>query len=130
MSTGEKVTKTALAELLSEGLSVNDVAAIAQALRVSKRSVGRGLVRHGYREPRPAGRVIGDEMERVRILAAEGMLPTWIGEDVGRSPSRISKVLGPMPERNAEWRSVWQQIRRNPELLKLHNELRPKQKGD
>lgn len=120
---GEKVTKTALADLLAEGLSQIE---IAQALGVSERSVNRGMLRHGFRAKRVWHQPTEAEKERMLQLAAEQMPLTWIAEDVGFCTSLVAKIIGPDPERDRIWKQEWQYIRRNQRMLELNDEIRPK----
>ncbi len=69
-----------------------------------------------------------DERDRVVVLRTEGLPARWIAEDVGTTENTVTKVCQARPEEVAEWRSVFQQIRRDPELFKLHTEIAPKRK--
>lgn len=120
-------TKERLLELLAEGLTEHQM---GQALGVSERSINRAMIRHGLREKKDLHHIAPEEEQRIAILNSEGMLPSWIADDLGRDNKAILKRTGAQPERNAEWRAIWQQIRRNPELLELHRQFAPRPKGE
>lgn len=125
MTTQERATKEALAPLIEEGISVEGMALI---LGVSERTIDRAMVRHGYRAPIIRATPLTDaERDRILVLGGEGMPVCWIAEEVGRDQGAVSKVIGPMPERNKEWSSIWQYIRRRDALRELHDEFRPKE---
>jgi len=116
------VTRDALSSLLEEGL---DVRQIAQALRVTRRSVDRALVRYKFRELKPINYLTEDEIARAKALFDEGMPLTWIAEDLHRSDKTLSKQLGMRPALVSQWKEVWQQIRRSEQLLELHRQIAP-----
>jgi predicted transcriptional regulator len=69
-----------------------------------------------------------DERSRVVVLRTEGLPARWIAEDVGTTENTVTNICHARPEEVAEWRTVFQQIRRDPELFALHTEIAPKRK--
>ncbi|WP_323985913.1 hypothetical protein [Microbacterium plantarum] len=76
-----------------------------------------------------SGRQLTEQQrERVVALRTEGLPARWIAEDLGTTENTVTNVCQARPEEVAEWRSVFQYIRRHPELFKLHTEIAPKRK--
>lgn len=98
---------------------------IAEILRVTERTVNRAAVRYGIREkivtPGPPERV----KQRVRNLHWEGVPANWIAEDVDLSVGQVRDILGRGARTAPEWKSVWHEIYKRPELLALHREFCP-----
>ncbi|MDD7930093.1 hypothetical protein [Microbacterium thalli] len=69
-----------------------------------------------------------EDRARVVVLRTEGLPARWIAEDLGTTENTVTNVCHARPEEVAEWRAVFQQIRRDPELFKLHTEIAPKRK--
>lgn len=68
----------------------------------------------------------GSDLERAALLRDEGMPASWIAEDLGcRRESIFRSGIIATDEASAEWRAVWQQIRRNPVLAGMHREFQP-----
>lgn len=68
------------------------------------------------------------ERDRVVTLRTEGLPATWIAEDIGTTENTVTNACHARPEEVAEWRTVFQQIRRDPQLFALHTEIAPKRK--
>lgn len=69
----------------------------------------------------------GTDYDRARMLLDEGMPASWIAEDLDcRRKSLFRSGLPSDPDASAQWRSVWGQIRRNPVLYALHQEIGPR----
>lgn len=125
-STGRKITRVALARMLKEGLTSQEM---AQALQVTQRSIDRALVGFEFREKRPAKLLTDEELERARLLATEGMPILWIAEDLARSPMTIAKKIPGREQAISEWREVWQYIRRREHLHALHDQFHPRERA-
>lgn len=69
-----------------------------------------------------------DERARVVALRTEGLPARWIAEDLGTTENTVTRTCPARPEEAAEWRTVFQQIRRDPELFALHTEIAPRRK--
>lgn len=123
-SAGEVATREVLEAFLAQNFDRHQ---IADRLRIHPDSVTRALKRHGLREPKQ--KYTPAELERIRILALEGMPASWIAEDLGRTTRAMSSHLlhhVPRPDDLKQWHYVWPSIRRNAELLDLHNQFAPK----
>lgn len=125
------LTRSLHAELRTLGC---DTAEIARRTGLKLHSVKRAEHRHGYRgaqAPTPTPRPKINRQRRLRAiqLIDEGMPSNWVAEDVAIHPGTIRRLARKRPNNahaRAEWSSVWQSIRQNPELYALHSELRPK----
>lgn len=122
----QRTSRAALVEMLEEGLSVSEM---AQALRCTTRTIDRALVRYGLREPVVANHLKPHEIERARMLAEEGMPMSWIAEDLNRDRNSLTRQVSPSEENIAEWRRVWQEIRRNETLFALHHDFYPRERA-
>ena len=102
---------------------------MAQALRCTQRTIDRALVRYGFREPVVHDTPTPEEIERAHMLAAEGMPLSWIAEDLRRGRDCLAKRVPLDKENVAEWRRVWQEIRRSEVLFSLHHEFYPRERA-
>lgn len=80
--------------------------------------------------PRKKGKkqvVTQEILDRIALLRKEGMIASWIAEDVGLSEHKTSMLMREMGlnDKNMEWRSAFSAIRNNPVLLRLHREFTP-----
>lgn len=75
--------------------------------------------------PRRNSKITPEILARMKELAADGMPATWIAESVNVAPESVRHYLGPRPDVAPDWRPVWQAIRRDIELAKLHREFAP-----
>lgn len=98
---------------------------IEQQTGVDKKKVLRILTRRGVPRRQSPFRLTEEQIERARVLRAEGMPVVWIAEDLGCSANAVS-LRFQNPEANTEWLRVWAKIRTNPELLALHGLFNPK----
>lgn len=111
-------------ELWNQG--VRDIAQLAAAARVSERQIYRRLIRGGIREPHGRTPRALDQHGRALTLLAEGMPATWVAEDTGVPYNTCLELGRQVPgheELAREWKLVWQQIRKNEELLKHHYDI-------
>lgn len=116
--------RDALVEMHSEGLSA---VIIAQALGTSARTIHRWELRLNLREPHVADHLTEEEIQRIELLLDEGMPMTWIAEDLHRNPTTLYRVASGKTEHVAEWRAVWQEIRRSETLRDWHDQFFPKE---
>lgn len=68
------------------------------------------------------------QAERARLLLEEGMLATWVADDLGVTRATVYPIAITIPDRAQHvlaWQQVWAQIRRNPDLVALHREFNP-----
>jgi hypothetical protein len=66
------------------------------------------------------------DIERARVLRAEGVPMSWIAEDLDCRRMTLSRAgISEDPEATAEWRSAWSKIRRSDQLYALHAEFAP-----
>ncbi|MBB4667074.1 hypothetical protein BKA24_001783 [Microbacterium marinum] len=110
----------------------DDRGAIAAAFGVSERTVARAEVEFKLREPAPHAPPLPFELEAwAQGLMAEGMPASWVAEDldvrgnIARGIRARHMDADQRAEVDAEWRSVWGDIRRNEELLELHRQFAP-----
>lgn len=103
-----------------------DIAVLAAQSRISERQVYRRLAAAGLRPGvKPPMRAL-DQHPRALMLLAEGMPATWVAEDTGVPYNTVLHLGRQLPNRTAlayEWKIVWQEIRKNEELLKHHYEI-------
>lgn len=73
------------------------------------------------------------ELQRVYVLAEEGMPMTFIAEDIGRNSVHLRDRFDVSAHRPKdaviEWKRTWSAIRSNPVLLELHREFHPKKEN-
>jgi IS30 family transposase len=119
----EVCTKARLQELMDENLDREQMAAV---LKVHPDSIRRAMRRHELVEIKPHNVITPAQRRRIMQLGAEGMISTWIAEDVGLSKHTVKKVLGPRPEAARAWQQMWQGIRRDETLYALHCSLNPR----
>lgn len=118
-------TPDRIAELLAEGLDAEkDAAEMARRLGIHRDSLRRAFRRRGMYQIGPGRPVITEEQEAtIRRLGEDGVIGTWICESADVNASTVRRRLGNRPEVEREWRPVWQEIRRNEELLELHRQI-------
>lgn len=73
-----------------------------------------------------SGKMASAATTRMEALRHEGLPASWIAEDLGCSTKTVQKRTRAQPDEAAAWRTVWQQIRRTPELYALHTQIAPK----
>lgn len=117
------MTRDVLQGAIDEGASERE---IARAFGVTPRTVSRWMVSLGIREPRPVNRLTSQELERARLLSAEGMPLIWIAEDLDRAVPTLAEVVTEREKSISEWKQVWQQIRRSEILRELHSQFHPR----
>jgi len=61
----------------------------------------------------------------MEALRGEGLPASWIAEDLGCSTKTVQTRTRAQPDEAAAWRTVWQHIRRHPELYALHTQIAP-----
>lgn len=107
--------------LAEEGISDPDE--MAAILKTTRRTVDRYRRQLG-RTKRPGPTLTPEQEARAKSLIDEGMWMTWITDDLGRDYDYLRERFRPgIPE---DFYSVWQYIRKRPELLALHREFAPK----
>lgn len=114
------------ADAVARGISLRE---LSDRFGVSTRSIYRWKRRLAPSAPSLPRQPPSANKERARALLAEGMLPSWITEETGLGPravTRIGKEIEGHTANLAEWRSAWGAMRKHPELVALHNELKPK----
>lgn len=104
---------------------VKDVRVLASIFDCTERSIQRALIRFQLRQKLDNRKITEEQIEAMKRLHEVGTPQTWIAETVGCEVSSVVDYVG--PRRDPEWRSVWQEIRRNPTLLELHREFKPRQ---
>lgn len=70
-----------------------------------------------------------EKLDRMLVLAREGMPTNWIAEDVGLSADTVRKHVCKNPDYRREirgWSSVWPKIRKSSKLMGLHREFAPR----
>lgn len=100
---------------------------IAAAFNVCEETVRRWATRLGLRESTPIRRLVLNRRELHDAL--DGIPATWNAEGSEFKVLSYRKRMARLPnhEHNTlEWKRVWHEIRKNPELLELHRELAPK----
>lgn len=73
----------------------------------------------------PPATLTPEQIERIELLAADGMPKPWIAEDVGATRYQLT-YLKLDPDHVKAWQSVWSGIRHKRHLLELHNQFAPK----
>lgn len=101
---------------------------LAPILGCTPRTVARAAVRYGLRPQQDQRTITDEQIARARALSKEGVIATWIAEDVGIEYSYLRKQIG-MPGVPEGWYSVWQEILKSPVLYALHCEFAPKRSG-
>lgn len=124
--TQKKITDEQARQALAQKLSPGELAAL---YGVSRSTAERAYYRvNGTRSgPGRPSRTAEDTplYARIRLLMSEGMIMTWIAEDVGVSVKHLRAKF--KPGINETWQNeVWPAIKKNEELLRLHRELAPK----
>lgn len=115
-------TKSALQEMVAEGLALDQMAA---RLNIHRDSVRRALRRHKMQLHPAVPRITPAEHNRMLMLAEPGEPANWIAEDIGVNVSTVIAHVGPRPESVAEYQRVWLQILKDEDLLRLHNQIAP-----
>ncbi|MDF2990255.1 MAG: hypothetical protein K0S37_769 [Microbacterium sp.] len=88
--------------------------------------------RRGIKSPvvRRSASITPENLKRAEVLIiGEGMPASWAAEGMGVNYKTVSRRFTNSPGRQdatREWRRVWAEIFRSPELLELHQELAPK----
>lgn len=101
------------------------VSKIAMELNRPARSINRVRTRLGLSgEKSPL--YTPAEVERIKALRADGMISTWVAEEIGRGRETIARKYPMPPGCKEEWSRTWQAIRRSPEMLALHHEFSPR----
>ena len=125
MNTGRKVSIDQVRTLHAGG--VTTPAALAAALGVHYRTAMRWLdVVDPRRERRASRTVTQAQVDRILVLARDGLPTGWIAEDAKVALNTVNSVRtkagieGPGPKER-----VWPQVRWKPELAALHREFAP-----
>ena len=103
-----------------------DAKRIAAEIGVTVRQVQR--VKHQLGLTVPIPRYSSADVERIKILTAEGLPTPWVAEDIGRTYMHVARVAASVPERAEnvrEWQIAWAQIKNHPELVELHRQFCP-----
>jgi orotate phosphoribosyltransferase-like protein len=72
------------------------------------------------------------DLKRMLQLADEGMVSSWIAEDLGLPARTVREHLGRTrgysitKAARSDWYHAWQTIRRSTALFELHKEFAPK----
>lgn len=123
------VTREELEECQQLGLTQAQTAArlnLAHPRYVGRREKELGIPRPERRFRTP---LEGDVRERARALLADGQPAPWVSETFNASADATRALAQSRPDHDfhiLQWQVVWGQIRRNPELVKLHREFAPK----
>jgi hypothetical protein len=105
----------------------HDTALVGERVGLSSRQVERWLRHHGITEPQVRRFCSPEQAERIRVLAAEGMPYTWIGEDVDLDRDVVARVAkGCRPDdAPTQWRQVWGWVKHDHNRLALHDDFAP-----
>lgn len=98
---------------------------IAMELERPIRSVQRVRARLGLMSERTEP-YTAEQRAKILQLRSEGMISSWVAEEVGRGRDNIAKKFPLPPGAKTEWLRAWQAIRRSPAMLALHQELSPR----
>jgi hypothetical protein len=96
---------------------------LASRFGVSKRTIERAL--RGICQGRKSVPV---DPDAALALLAEGMPANWASETLGVSYEALRPIARTIPDHDEavrEWKRAWSAIKRNPELLDLHEQFAP-----
>lgn len=111
---GEEATNAALA--MRYGATVDSIRRARRDPRVNMPSI----------HPNPPPEITFEQAAWIERCAEEGMVSTWIAEDIGVTAGCIRSRVGIRSEEwRREWHAVWHDIRRSSVLLALHREFAP-----
>jgi hypothetical protein len=130
MATSGKIDRVEMKAILEEGGEEATNAALAMRYGVTIDSIRRARRHPDINMPsipeHPVVLLTTEQAEWVERCAEEGMVSTWIAEDVGVTAGCIRSRIGVRSDEwRDEWHKVWHDIRRSSVLLALHREFAP-----
>lgn len=123
---GEEVRER-IGELLDEGLSYERIAAQLGVSKSAANRWGRRIRPNRGLSTDKQRKLEAHELERIRILAEDGVPAAWIAEEMPVQYDTVRKAMLRMGlKSDPEYHSIQVSIRRNPKLAPLHEEFCPK----